>query len=221
MNAPWIGLIAWLCGPSLVAAAQPTHGIQGSAKTTDVPKVSSQGVGLVKVAGAGTVLPGYQGSFDGNRSLSAADVALWTPPQMRVRRNEVYARYGRAFKSADLQKHFGATDWYQVVPTYADSVLTKRDKANVALIRSFEAAPKQWSGQEGMLMFISATELAIVDGDSMYGELGGERHYVARGAKYVITWTGAPTFGASADELELWTWTGSSWTREKLHPPVG
>jgi len=220
MNVPWIGLMAWLCGPSLVAAAQPVLQAQGSDKVTDVAKVDSQGFGLMKVAGTGEVLPGYKGTFEGNRALSSADVALWTPAQMRVRRNEVYARYGRAFKSADLQKHFGATDWYRVVSTYADSMLSETDKANVAVIRAFEAAPKEWSGQEGMLMFISDAELAIVDGDSMYGELGGERHYVARGAKYVITWTGSAGFGTSADDRELWTWTGSSWKREKLHPSV-
>ena len=221
MHAPWIGLIVWLCGPSVGGAAEPAPWMQSAAKTSAVPKVSSQGNGLVKVAGTGTVLPGYTGTFDGNRALTPADVALWTPAQMRVRRNEVYARYGRGFQSADLQQHFGATDWYQVVPTYDDRLLTETDKANVAVIRSFEAAAKDWSGQEDMLMFISDTELVIVEGDSMYGDVGGERHYVARGASYVITWTGAATFGLGADELELWTRTGTGWKREKLHPPVG
>jgi hypothetical protein len=140
---------------------------------------------------------------------------------MRLKRNEVYARYGRAFKSADLQAHFQASSWYMVVETYTDSQLTETDKANIALIRSFEAPPEPRDGMVGELMFINTEALVITDGSSMYGDDGGERHYVSRGTTYVVTWSGSAGFGTSSEDLELWTWTGSTWTRQPVSPPAG
>ena len=59
---------------------------------------------------------------------------------LRVYRNEVFARHGRTFKSADLNAHFGEQDWYAPDPTYTDSRLTAADTACVARIRAFEAS---------------------------------------------------------------------------------
>ena len=59
-------------------------------------------------------LSGYQGTFANDPRLSPTDVAAWGPGNFRVKRNEIFARYGRAFQSEDLQQHFGATGWYAV-----------------------------------------------------------------------------------------------------------
>lgn len=59
--------------------------------------------------------------------------------QLRLLRNEFFARKGYIFKSKDLQDHFGQMDWYK--PRYNDVTynLTPMDNYNISLIKQFEA----------------------------------------------------------------------------------
>ena len=57
---------------------------------------------------------------------------------LRILRNMVYARHGRAFKSELLQLHFERQSWYKVDPAYSDAKLSEVDKRNVQIIRSVE-----------------------------------------------------------------------------------
>lgn len=59
---------------------------------------------------------------------------------LRILRNTIYARRGRAFKSELLQQHFGRMDWYKPDPTYTDARLTPQDKRNVKVVQSVEAS---------------------------------------------------------------------------------
>lgn len=224
--ATLLGVCLLACGDhSDVAQAVETTPSAQQAKASSAKKPTEARAESAKpssqVPSKGGVLPGYRGIYENGRALTRAEVAVWEPAEMRRKRNEVYARYGRAFQAADLQKHYESTGWYSVDAGYSDAVLTPTDRANVELVASFETTPRTWSGQVGELMFISDNELAIVDGDSIYAEPGGERWYVARGSKYVITWSGSPSFGSSTEALELWTYTGDAWRREALQQPQG
>lgn len=57
---------------------------------------------------------------------------------LRILRNTVYARRGRAFKSQLLAEYFSRMEWYQPDATYADSRLSDIDQRNIKLIRSVE-----------------------------------------------------------------------------------
>ena len=46
-------------------------------------------------------------------------------------RNEIFARYGRGFKTEKWKKHFGAQDWYQIREDYTDEWLSPVAQANV------------------------------------------------------------------------------------------
>ena len=58
---------------------------------------------------------------------------------LRILRNTVYARRGRAFQSPLLQQHFGRMDWYKPDAKYTDARLTAQDKRNIKVIQSVEA----------------------------------------------------------------------------------
>jgi len=47
-------------------------------------------------------------------------------------RNEIFARYGRSFKTAKWQKQFGATDWYSVRTDFSNDWLSDVANQNVA-----------------------------------------------------------------------------------------
>jgi hypothetical protein len=70
-----------------------------------------------------------------HETLSRLDQSM-----LRLKRNEVFARHGRQFKSVDLQQHFGAKAWYRPVGTYSDNLLTDLDRACVARVQVWENA---------------------------------------------------------------------------------
>lgn len=69
--------------------------------------------------------------------LTYYDIAGLTKSQLRVARNEIYARHGFIFKSQDLKAYFYSQDWYVPDPTYNGS-LSSIEEYNVNFIKSFE-----------------------------------------------------------------------------------
>ncbi len=70
------------------------------------------------------------------RRLAEDDIAQLGPLQLRLARNEIYARKGRRFKNAVLRDHFSRFDWYR--PTSDDVSLTTVEQANVDLLSAAE-----------------------------------------------------------------------------------
>lgn len=70
--------------------------------------------------------------------LSPDAIAGLDKAQLRIARNEIYARHGRIFKSPDLAAHFAKFAWYKPV---ADEVtLSPVEQANVSLLQEAEAS---------------------------------------------------------------------------------
>jgi len=57
---------------------------------------------------------------------------------LRVLRNELYARKGRVFKDKELQKYFTEQAWYKPNPDFKDEMLTEKEYKNLAVIRVAE-----------------------------------------------------------------------------------
>jgi hypothetical protein len=60
---------------------------------------------------------------------------------LRILRNEIYARHGRMFsspKSKDLQKYFEAQQWYKPDPNFKDDQLSETEFKNISLIKAAE-----------------------------------------------------------------------------------
>ncbi len=69
---------------------------------------------------------------------------------LRVLRNEIYARRGRVFKDRELQKYFAAQSWYQPNPEFKDDALTETESNNLAVIKQVEEyAISKFSEAEG------------------------------------------------------------------------
>tara|TARA_B100000683_G_C12414482_1_gene525238 strand:+ start:495 stop:1073 length:579 start_codon:yes stop_codon:yes gene_type:complete len=49
-------------------------------------------------------------------------------------RNEIFARYGRAFKTPKWQKTFGATNWYKIRSDFSNDWLSDVATKNIALL---------------------------------------------------------------------------------------
>jgi hypothetical protein len=72
---------------------------------------------------------------------TAADLAGMSKDMLRLARNEIYARHGRKFDSADLQEYFNQQPWYNgyIEPKdFNESVLNACEKANLDVIKQVE-----------------------------------------------------------------------------------
>jgi hypothetical protein len=69
---------------------------------------------------------------------------------LRILRNEIYARRGRVFKDKELQKYFESTDWYKPNPEFKDEMLSEIEFKNLSAIRSAEeSASSKFAEEEG------------------------------------------------------------------------
>ncbi len=61
-----------------------------------------------------------------------------TPWQLKVARNEIYARHGREFVHKDLQCYFAKKTWYKADVNYSESMLSTTQTKNIATIQAYE-----------------------------------------------------------------------------------
>jgi hypothetical protein len=72
------------------------------------------------------------------RLLKEADVENLRPAELRIMRNEIYARHGYSFKLADMREHFDKLDWYMPSAVDITRKLTATEEKNAALIKRYE-----------------------------------------------------------------------------------
>lgn len=76
------------------------------------------------------------------RKLTKADIEGLTSSELRIARNEIYARHGRMFQDAELQTYFDMQDWYvgTIAPEdFVDSEqLSKLERRNAKFIKKYE-----------------------------------------------------------------------------------
>lgn len=76
-----------------------------------------------------------------SRYLSRADLLGLSKDQLRLARNEIYARHGRKFQSRELQEYFESKSWYRgtIEPNqFSEDNLNAYEKENIKLIKSME-----------------------------------------------------------------------------------
>jgi hypothetical protein len=81
--------------------------------------------------------PGDMELFE-NKLLSERMLHGLSLHELRLLRNEVYARHGRIFRTGWLQQHFGSQSWYEPLEDFKDEELSGPDKQNVELIVAYE-----------------------------------------------------------------------------------
>ena len=76
-----------------------------------------------------------------SRYLTEDDLKGFTAEELRIARNEIYARYGRKFSDTKLQEHFNSMDWYFPLTEPGDfdeSMLNDYEVKNLELIAKYE-----------------------------------------------------------------------------------
>lgn len=73
------------------------------------------------------------------RLITTADLKGLNPKDLRLMRNEIYARYGLIFKSKDLATYFEKQVGYEMRLDNAEAFLSEIEQKNIAFIKKYEA----------------------------------------------------------------------------------
>ncbi|MCU5681297.1 YARHG domain-containing protein [Bacillus wiedmannii] len=71
------------------------------------------------------------------RKLTSAELTYLSKEQLKIARNEIYARHGNIFQTKDMQAYFSKQSWYRENP-YFTGKLTDIETYNIELIKSRE-----------------------------------------------------------------------------------
>lgn len=72
------------------------------------------------------------------KPISIWELILLDYPQLRLLRNEIFARHGYIFDSKDLSTYFNSFTWYKPNPGFSESNLSQSERENISLIRRLE-----------------------------------------------------------------------------------
>lgn len=145
-NQPAGGTTGTTSGNTGTTAGGGTGTVTGGSNSGTVTGGSTGGTTSGGNAGGGGnystyndyVLPGSNSSLYSYATLQS--LSDW---ELRVARNEIYARHGRLFNNADLQAHFNSKSWYKgtIAPDAFDaSVLNSVELENIDRIKEVEAS---------------------------------------------------------------------------------
>jgi hypothetical protein len=72
------------------------------------------------------------------RYLSYADIEYLSSRDLKIMRNEIFARHGYIFKTSDMIQHFSSQSWYRALNNDVTAYLSKIEKENVNFIKQYE-----------------------------------------------------------------------------------
>src|SRR5437763_16124493 len=81
--------------------------------------------------------PGDMELFE-NKLITEAMLRGLSLHELRLLRNEVYARHGRIFKTMWIQQYFGGQPWYDAKEDFKDEDISGSDKTNIETIVAYE-----------------------------------------------------------------------------------
>ena len=83
-----------------------------------------------------------------SRKLEPFDLSGMTKGQLRIARNEIYARYGWQFESPDLDTYFNDRSWYVPSENIDDTILSEVELANLELLKEAEKTAPEDGNQD-------------------------------------------------------------------------
>jgi hypothetical protein len=83
------------------------------------------------------LMPGDMELFE-NKLISETMLHGLSLHELRLLRNEIYARHGRIFKTAWIEQYFGSQPWYDPKEDFKDEEISGADKTNIETIVAYE-----------------------------------------------------------------------------------
>jgi hypothetical protein len=85
----------------------------------------------------GGALPGRYPEAS-TRLLETSDVMNKSAWELKIMKNEIYARHGYIFKTPELKSYFESQSWYEPLYDNVDDLLSQTERENAAFIKGYE-----------------------------------------------------------------------------------
>lgn len=169
----------------------------------NIIKISESIQGTLDTANQGyMILPESNSRFYNEQELSGL-----SKEQLRLARNEIYARRGRKFETEDLNQYFSSQPWYSgylSAEEFDDSVLNGYEKANLDLIKKVEQGENNNNSSGQMSIDINNTYAEyVVSGGGDYITVNDEKYYSMYDLKEMPTGTKAYMLGFISMKQEI------------------
>ncbi len=168
-------------------------------------------------------------SDSSSRYLTRDELSGLSAEELRLARNEIYARHGRKFDDTELQSYFNGKDWYEgtINPDdFKESMLNEYEKANIETIQALEETASQTSSDSTGANTGSGFSFANIDNMDFVHSSGagawGEGFIVHADGTFEGDYHDEDAYGSYIDDngYELYaTVTLSEWTG-KFSAPV-
>jgi YARHG domain-containing protein len=126
--------------------------------------------------------PGDMELFE-NKLISEAMLRGLSLHELRLLRNEIYARHGRIFKTMWIQQYFGVQSWYDPKEDFKDEDISGKDKVNIETIVAYENKLHNQIGNKPITRAL-LTGLFVEDVRKMRDEI-----YARHGKVFKDPWT--------------------------------
>jgi|CXWL01.1.fsa_nt_gi rRNA maturation endonuclease Nob1 len=83
------------------------------------------------------IIPGSY-PYASQRLLTDEDVRNLSQYNLRIMRNEIYARHGFVFQNTEMKNYFSTQPWYSPLYNDVNSMLSVLEKKNIELIKRYE-----------------------------------------------------------------------------------
>lgn len=127
------------------------------------------------------IAPGDMELFE-NKLISESMLKGLSLHELRLLRNEIYARHGRSFRAAWLQQYFWIQPWYELKEDFQDEQVSGSDKLNVETIVRYENRLHDELGKKPLTRAMLAG-LFVEDVEKMRHEI-----YARRGKVFKEPW---------------------------------
>ncbi len=107
-------------------------------ETLKMEKAAAKNESMREEQLAGNLGGGYILPTSSSQYLTETDLEGLSSYELRIARNEIYARHGRTFQDSELQAYFDSQPWYQPNPDFDDSQLSDCERENVNFIKEHE-----------------------------------------------------------------------------------
>ena len=97
-----------------------------------------EGIGDVTGREDRTAAGSYIIPYSDSRMLTRSNLAGLSDWELKIARNEIYARHGRPFVYKDMSCYFDSMAWYRKDPNYTDARLTATELTNAVFILNYE-----------------------------------------------------------------------------------
>lgn len=93
--------------------------------------------------------------------LTNAELSEKNADELRIMRNEIFARHGYIFKSEELKEYFTSKEWYEPLHQDVTDLLTESDKKNIELIVEREKWIKEERAREEKRKLDNARKVVV------------------------------------------------------------